>query len=734
MKTTKSKLKKYSALALALAIATPISAFAGSVENDTEPSPTIISEETKEKTSHSLISNVDLSLAEEASKTTYKLEVSGLENPIKGHIYLGNSSNLENIKISKGDKDLEISKDKEQLTFDLTEDGIYTITADIKNEATSKLFFDLGLVDPEANTLETKRISSYIEEKDGAKALKRLETSRVESVLTGTKNDDNTIVWSDILLNNSPSPVKTNYPLNLNNTQPLDGAKLDLGYYQLGANGFEKVDSQSLPLGDINDLVIPANGFVTINFKTQIIDTNKVALARGVEAKEAYKTNLELAAEINNVTKQIESELIKNEEKISKGLDTDKEADKSTDDQNQASVDDSASKESSKVSEEKPSEVKVEKIDDIGLLTATINQTTDKLANTLIENDKNIAKDSKEEESDQESKDKATSTEVNDEAKVETPARKAETASQAEDTEEVEKEELATQTPDLKDIQEVKTIVLTENLDEDGAKYYTIELADELDIPTLTYNINLLSEQIANTLIENEKNQPASIMARASETNAIEEKPADKLESSSIIPASLVSERAKVDWLIREIQTVNSQIEALLKKSLNNDDRILNKIVEKAPTAVANKNSKDPATIKEVEKINAELTEVISQLDLALELEEVNSNEDEIEKIAALVDNLEYLEENSKKALEEVEEATNNQKIHNLIHARFPIVVDGFSNEVLTDFDKVVTVTLDPLTRPEVRTSKVDAANQYPKINEYLNRLGQRDDLLDENN
>lgn len=700
MKTTNSKIKKYSALALALVIATPISSFAGSIENDTKPSPTIISEEVENQTRQSYITNIELSLLESGKKANYTIHIAGLDNPIKAHIYLDETSNLANIQVSNGEE-LDTTKTGNLLTFDIEKDGTYTITADIKEDATSRLFFDLGLVDEAKAGAETRRISSFIEEnEDKTQTLKKVETNRLESVLTGAIEDDKTITWSDILLNNSNKAISLDYPLNLENNQANAEELLKLSFYQLSPNGFEKINEENLALGDIKGLVIPANGFVKIGFTTQIIDQNQAASARGVVAKETVKSIEEYTEDINGLTHEIENKLIENENIISVKANAEKTDTKPTE---------VAQK------EQTTTEVKEEKLETYEDFTKAINDNTDQIATTLINNEHNLTKDSANAE-------KVTQTQT------EEPTKDTATNQSAEKNQ----EESNKQTSDLKDIKEVKTVVLTENVGEDGKKFYTIESADKVDFNTLTHSINLLTNQIATTLIENEKNQPASIIANTSQESKTN--PVESIKSSSIIPANLTSEREKVDWLIREIQSVNAQIETLLKKSLNNDDRILNKILEKAPTAMVNKDSKDPDTIKEVEEINAELTEVISQLDLALELDEVNSNKAEIEKIAALVENLENLEENSKKALEEVEIATNNQKPHNLVKARFPVVVDGFSEEVLRDLDKVVTVTLDPLTKPEVKSNREDAVRKYPKINEYLNRLNQRDELLNPNN
>ena len=381
MKNTGKRLRKYTALALALAIVSPVAAFASE-----EDQADIILMETKLET-NPYQQSLTMSLSEDGRKISYDIDIK--KDQAKGnliaYIYQLGQSNIENLSLEGQSIDTDLDK---AIKVDLKDQSKLKLTADIKEGMTDNLSFDLVLVDD-----NDYKDHTHID----AKLVKNADKLEVEEVkkdttnlgLSGLLTDSETISWTDSLVNNTNEPIKTDYILNVSSNQSVENQKLSLDFYHLTSEGYKLEESNSYDLGSIKDLQIAPHSLVKLSFTTKAMPSN-----------EAYQINDAIVT--NNKTASKEELLVtdKTKEDQAKDLtedliDTSKEI-QTTLVENEKNQDTDVTSKTDEKLEEKLGEVKTVTVDDNKAktkevqaqeLTQQINSISGQISQILQENE-----------------------------------------------------------------------------------------------------------------------------------------------------------------------------------------------------------------------------------------------------------------------------------------------------------------------------------------------------------
>lgn len=319
MKNTGKRLRKYTAIALALSIVSPVAAFAS--EQDQAD---IILTETKLET-NPYQKSLTMSLSEDGKKISYDIDIN--KDQAKGnliaYIYQLGQSNIENLSLEGQNIDTELGK---AIKVDLKEKSTLKITADIKEGKTEDLSFDLVLVGDN----DYKDHTHF-----DAKLVKNADKFEVEEVkkdskslgLSGQYADSETISWTDSLVNNTNEPVKTDYILNVSSNQDLENQKLTLDFYHITSEGYKLEESNSYDLGSIKDLEIAPHSLVKLSFTTKalpsdevyqindaIVTNNKTNTQALVETDKTKEDQAkDFTEKLNDTSKEIKTTLVSNE-------------------------------------------------------------------------------------------------------------------------------------------------------------------------------------------------------------------------------------------------------------------------------------------------------------------------------------------------------------------------------------------------------------------------------------
>ena len=326
MKNTGKRLRKYTALALALAIVSPVAAFASE-----EDQADIILTETKLET-NPYQQSLTMSLSEDGRKISYDIDIK--KDQAKGnlvaYIYQLGQSNIENLSLEGQSIDTDLGK---AIKVDLKDQSKLKLTADIKEGMTDNLSFDLVLVDGNDYKNHT-----HID----AKLVKNADKLEVEEVkkdttnlgLSGLLTDSETISWTDSLANNTNEPIKTDYILNVSSNQSVENQKLSLDFYHLTSEGYKLEESNTYDLGSIKDLEIAPHSLVKLSFTTKampsneayqindaIVTNNKTASKEELLVTDKTKEDQakDLTEDLIDTSKEIQTTLVENE----KNQDTD---------------------------------------------------------------------------------------------------------------------------------------------------------------------------------------------------------------------------------------------------------------------------------------------------------------------------------------------------------------------------------------------------------------------------
>ena len=322
MKNTGKRLRKYTALALALAIVSPVAAFASEQEQ-----ADIILTETKLET-NPYQKSITMSLLEDGTKISYDIDINKdqAKGNLSAYIYQLGQSNIENLSIEGQSQSIDSDLGK-AIKVDLKDQSKLKITADIKEGKTDNLSFDLVLVDDSDYTDHTHIDAKLVKNAD------KLEVEEVKAEaknlgLSGLFTDSETIYWTDSLVNNTNEPIKTDYILNVSANQSVENQKLSLDFYHLTSEGYKLEESNSYDLGSIKDLEIAPFSLVKLSFTTKAMPSNEAYQINDAivtnnkttspeELSESDKTKedqaKELTENLKDTSKEIQTTLVENE-------------------------------------------------------------------------------------------------------------------------------------------------------------------------------------------------------------------------------------------------------------------------------------------------------------------------------------------------------------------------------------------------------------------------------------
>ena len=321
----KTKIKGYASLALALALVVPTTAKAAStVENQT--GQTTLESTANAKKEENISSRVQMNLDETGKVATYTINVEKTNNTddLKAIFYISDESNLANLEVISDDNisqdqvKVEDSLDGKKISVDLKQASAINLKADIKDGKENKLVFDYILANEIETALTSKRVISTIsKDQDGKASLKEQEVAGLGSILGGKFVDNSTIQWSDLLVNQSPEDILTNYAISLSDGQTKP-ENLHIEIYRASKEGFVSEASHDLDFGDIKDLTIPAGGAAKISFKTKADESVDIFTANGVELKRETSTEDAKDNQVESLTEQINENDAKIKEEIKK--------------------------------------------------------------------------------------------------------------------------------------------------------------------------------------------------------------------------------------------------------------------------------------------------------------------------------------------------------------------------------------------------------------------------------
>ena len=321
----KTKIKGYASLALALALVVPTTAKAAStVENQT--GQTTLESTANAKKEENISSRVQMNLDETGKVATYTINVEKTNNTddLKAIFYISDESNLANLEVISDDNisqdqvKVEDSLDGKKISVDLKQASAINLKADIKDGKENKLVFDYILANEIETALTSKRVISTIsKDQDGKASLKEQEVAGLGSILGGKFVDNSTIQWSDLLVNQSPEDILTNYAISLSDGQTKP-ENLHIEIYRASKEGFVSEASHDLDFGDIKDLTIPAGGAAKISFKTKADESVDTFTANGVELKREKSTEDAKDNQVESLTEKINENDAKIKEEIKK--------------------------------------------------------------------------------------------------------------------------------------------------------------------------------------------------------------------------------------------------------------------------------------------------------------------------------------------------------------------------------------------------------------------------------
>ena len=652
MKKTGKTFKKYTALALALAIVSPITAFASEVTNNDREVE--ISESIEQKEAYQ--KSVKASLSEDGKKISYDINITKDENTkgnLFAYIYLLGNSNIENLSLAEESSHLEnqvVDTDLgKAIKVDLKDasNANIKLTADIKEEKTDNLYFDLVLVSDQDykdhSRVGGKIVNGQIQEVE----------SDVKSLgLSGSLVDEKTISWKDLLVNNTKEELKTDYNLSLSSNQAVDGQKLNIEFFELTNEGYKISQNETFELGSIKDLVLAPNTLVRLSFTTKALESTD-----DYQINDAIVTNTSSKLKEDQANTKVLSEENSKEEQakdLTKELNSTKEKIKDTlvENEKELNQDSQKSLEKTDQANTKASSFERSKEEQAKDLTNELNSTTDQVKETLVENEKELSGQSEEQ----------------------SPEK--------------------TQTV----IREVKTVALPikENLE---------NLSKEDQAKALTAKINSINDEIKAVLIENEASLPDTIMNQEKQASPV-------LNNEKELSAK---------ELVEKLNNTKSEIETTLK-SVVSAEQYNNLIAYQS----SSKEEQAKTLIESLNNTSKQILEVLRQVELGVEADHLLENPTEIAKISALLDDIDQIDENTKKAIKE-----NQEQNKDYVSPHFEIVKDDFSKEVYKKLENVVTVTLDPLEKTNTSVARDQIKKEYPSIAHYLENIELRSDLLD---
>ncbi|MFO3717059.1 hypothetical protein AB9Q04_01690 [Anaerococcus sp. ENR1011] len=380
----RTKIKSYASLALALALVLPATAHAaGETKIDTlEPltEEKIINDLSEKK--QAISSKAKVSLDETAKSVNYIIDITKTQpaENLNAIFYISKDSNLENLEvltdenISKDDIKTEDLYGGKKITIALKEATTINLRADIKEGKTDNLNLAYLLANEDETAFASKILSSSIvKDENDKEIIKANQITDLGSHLKGKFVDNETIEWSDVLINQTNEAITTAYPIKLSDKQTGTG-QLTIQTYRPSKDGLVADQRLDLAYGNVKDLQIPANGAATLIFKTKVDQQATTFKANGAEVRR----DIETSNQIKDLTETID----KNDQKIKEemsNIDSDTKKEKS----------DTDAAKLSKELDDRNEEIKTEmQALDKKVAVDNKEKTTPKPASTVVLNDK----------------------------------------------------------------------------------------------------------------------------------------------------------------------------------------------------------------------------------------------------------------------------------------------------------------------------------------------------------
>ena len=239
---------------------------------------------------------------------------------------------------------------------------------------------------------------------------------------------------------------------------------------------------------------------------------------------------------------------------------------------------------------------------------------------------------------------------------------------------------------------DVKVVSLKDNTSNSSTNPSLTNIS-QIDVDNLRIDIEDRNTEIINTLKEIDKEYPTIVTLANKQTETDQDK--------------------NIDDLIKEIddrnQAIQDELQRIYGKYAVNTVMDLNKSIDDDTYEL----------LTQVDTNNEKVSQIIDQVNLSIEANQALDSEEELAKIKALLDNIEKLEKNNEKVLANVDGTKQNQESGE----NFKNLVPGYSENVYKDLEKVVTITLDPLSKVENIATKESASKSYPTLAKYLEDL-----------
>lgn len=380
----RTKIKSYASLALALALVLPATAHAaGETKIDTlEPltEEKIINDLSEKK--QAISSKAKVNLDETAKSVNYIIDITKTQpaENLNAIFYISKDSNLENLEvltdenISKDDIKTEDLAGGKKITIALKEATTINLRADIKEGKTDNLNLAYLLANEDETAFASKILSSSIvKDENDKEIIKANQIAGFGSDLKGKFVDNETIEWSDVLINQTNEAITTAYPIDLSDSHTGTG-QLTIQTYRPSKDGLVADQKFDLAYGNVENLQIPANGAATLIFTTKVDQQATTFKANGAEVRR----DVETSNQIKDLTETID----KNDQKIKEemsNIDSDTKKEKS----------DTDAAKLSKELDDRNEEIKTEmQALDKKVAVDNKEKTTPKPASTVVLNDK----------------------------------------------------------------------------------------------------------------------------------------------------------------------------------------------------------------------------------------------------------------------------------------------------------------------------------------------------------
>lgn len=285
-----TNITKYTSMALILAIILPTTAQAAE-PTDKNQLPLITEEQIMNDVTGKVSSDITTKVDGTGKIAYYTINIANVNEDLKGVFYLLDRSNLENLEVLT-DENISVDSVKteditggKKITVDLKNEKTINLRANIKEGKENNFVFDYILANNSESKIASKRVVSAIEtDAQDNKTLKTQDISGLESLINGKFIDESNIEWSDFLVNQSDKDISINYPINLSENQNNPG-KIKIEILRASKDGFVSEQTFDLDFGDIQNLVIPANGAAKITFNSLVGSKESTFLANQVELK-----------------------------------------------------------------------------------------------------------------------------------------------------------------------------------------------------------------------------------------------------------------------------------------------------------------------------------------------------------------------------------------------------------------------------------------------------------------